>query len=101
MKQYHFPTAAELYHYGVKGMKWGVRRTPEQLGHIKKGVAKSQKSSIMKTENDLAKQKTSSLRKGIRNLSKQIALHEDKIKNPKKYYKNWDLLPEKKEKWEY
>lgn len=23
----------ELQHYGVKGMKWGVRRTPEQLGH--------------------------------------------------------------------
>jgi len=21
----------ELYHYGVQGMKWGVRRTPEQL----------------------------------------------------------------------
>lgn len=27
-------------HYGVKGMKWGVRRTPEQLGRhtIKKGT---------------------------------------------------------------
>lgn len=25
----------ELYHYGVKGVKWGVRRTPEQLGHIR------------------------------------------------------------------
>lgn len=24
----------ELVHYGVKGMKWGVHRTPEELGHI-------------------------------------------------------------------
>lgn len=23
-----------LTHYGVKGMKWGVRRSPSQLGHI-------------------------------------------------------------------
>ena len=23
----------ELKHYGVKGMKWGIRRTPAQLGH--------------------------------------------------------------------
>lgn len=25
-----------LSHYGIKGMKWGVRRTPEQLGRARK-----------------------------------------------------------------
>ena len=37
----------ELFHYGVKGMKWGVRRTPEQLGHSPK-VAKAGKRVILK-----------------------------------------------------
>ena len=41
--------ASELCHYGVKGMKWGVRRTPEQLGHTKKKrIDKHEKSSIIK-----------------------------------------------------
>ena len=26
--------SSELFHYGIKGMKWGVRRTPEQLGQM-------------------------------------------------------------------
>lgn len=31
----------ELEHHGVKGMHWGERRTPEQLGHKPKGKKKS------------------------------------------------------------
>lgn len=30
----------ELMHYGIKGMKWGVIRTPQQLGHLKETVSK-------------------------------------------------------------
>ena len=33
----------EIYHYGVKGMKWGVRRTPDQLGYKKTAVKPTEK----------------------------------------------------------
>ena len=33
----------ELKHYGVKGMKWGIRRTPEQLGRAKKTIPNARK----------------------------------------------------------
>ena len=34
-----------LCHHGVKGQKWGVRRTPEQLGHTtKKAVANAEEA---------------------------------------------------------
>ncbi len=39
----NFTYTSELYHHGVKGMKWGVRRTPEQLGN-----KISKKSEILK-----------------------------------------------------
>lgn len=38
----------ELYHHGVKGMKWGVRRTPEELGHKKKVAKSSHNDTIVK-----------------------------------------------------
>lgn len=35
-----------IYHYGVKGMKWGIRRTAEQLGHkIKSKFSRKKKAS--------------------------------------------------------
>lgn len=60
-----------LQHYGVKGMKWGVRRTPEQLGHRtrkassnegragtsikKKGAAAVKKKSSPMSDDELQK----------------------------------------------
>ena len=44
---YLYPFA--LYHHGIKGQQWGVRRTPEQLGHPSKTVDKPPISDIMKS----------------------------------------------------
>lgn len=41
---------SELYHYGVIGMKWGVRRTPEQLGHAPKSDRKAFKKQVRADE---------------------------------------------------
>lgn len=36
----------ELYHHGIKGMKWGVRRTPKQLGYaVAKKVPSGEKKA--------------------------------------------------------
>ena len=35
-----------IYHYGIKGMKWGIRRTAEELGHkIKSKFSRKKKAS--------------------------------------------------------
>ncbi len=35
----------ELYHHGILGQRWGVRRTPEQLGHGPSGNSSKGNSS--------------------------------------------------------
>ena len=47
-----------LEHHGIKGMKWGVRRTPEQLGHrVAKTVAKARLKEFAKGKSDAAKKR--------------------------------------------
>lgn len=41
-----------LMHYGILGMKWGVRRTPEQLGHVKKSVKEPRQLERRRKEKD-------------------------------------------------
>lgn len=39
-----------IWHHGIKGQKWGVRRTSEELGHISSSagkVAKSEKTATI------------------------------------------------------
>ena len=36
----------EIYHHGILGMRWGVRRTPAQLGHKPTGVRDKAKNKI-------------------------------------------------------
>lgn len=44
----------ELQHHGIKGQRWGVRRTPAQLGHAPKG------SKIKKVASDIKNKLTKS-----------------------------------------
>lgn len=41
---------SSLYHYGVKGQKWGVIRTPAQLGHAPKKSKKKKRSVVTSTK---------------------------------------------------
>lgn len=53
----------ELYHYGVKGMKWGVRRTPEQLGYdLKKAKKKTEAASTVVRETQNIRSQTSKIK---------------------------------------
>lgn len=53
--------ANSLTHWGIKGMKWGVRRTPEQLGHKKSKKRENGLSDDRKRINELMKKNVQSL----------------------------------------
>ena len=66
----------ELMHYGVPGMKWGVRRTPAQLGRKKTsssrfllGKKKSKTKAKAKTKSGSSKEETAPKKKSAKEMS--------------------------------
>lgn len=79
----------ELYHYGVLGMHWGVRRTPEQLGHR----TKSSGSAKARVRVNKKKAKAASEEKPM--TAEEKAKKKENIlrsRNVKELYANKDLF---------
>lgn len=49
------------------------------------------------SEKDISKQKSNSIKKGIQSYKLRISEHTDKINNPDKYVKNWNMISERKQ----
>ena len=68
--------SSELYHYGIKGMRWGIRRTPEQLGHR---PSKSQRKARKRLPKDVAAaQRYAKLRTRMNDQNQKEANEADK-----------------------
>ena len=66
----------ELMHYGVPGMKWGVRRTPAQLGRKKTSSSKSlfgkkkpKPKAKAKTKSESSKEENAPKKKSVKEMS--------------------------------
>jgi hypothetical protein len=73
----------DLQHYGVKGMKWGVRRSDAQLARARKQREKDNRSGDRKTvDKSLTKAKSS----GVSSLSnKQLKQVNSRLELERKY----------------
>ena len=66
----------ELMHYGVPGMKWGVRRTPAQLGRKKTSSSKSlfgkkKPKPEAKAKSKSSKEETAPKKKSVKEMSNE------------------------------
>lgn len=75
----------ELYHHGVKGMRWGVRRTPKQLGHTTPNKKRKPGLPLFKKKKPL----TAAEKKAAIEAKKEKVL---KSRSPKELYENAHLF---------
>lgn len=74
----------ELYHHGVKGMKWGVRRTPAQLGHKTSSRKKSVASTVGSVASKAAKKVGSAAVTAYRNRKERKAAEAERERQIKR-----------------
>lgn len=80
-----------LEHYGVKGQRWGVRRTPEQLGHKGESTIKRIMSKLKKSAAKKKKQKVKKEQESDEEIKKKVLKSVD----AKYIYKHRALLDDK------
>ena len=83
-------TEYELYHHGIKGQKWGVRRTAAQLGHRVASAASKTGKVLYKGASKAGKATGKAVGKGAK-IAKKAAVNKVKTvyteHKEKKYYK--------------
>lgn len=85
-------TDYELYHHGVKGQKWGVRRTAAQLG---RAVARGTSKAVKYTSIAIGKQATKTKKTVVANVKKTRAETKEKLYYKKLHKKKLSQMTDK------
>lgn len=95
LKDQMFPLDDELEHYGIKGQKWGVRRTPEELGRVRPFAIKAKRMLDQARRDRVKKKSKKKTEKQDKEPDEKVREKLLKSTDPKYLYKYRSLLSTK------